>query len=129
MRVRKINMVLKLVIHVTNRLKIYFDTVRIIKSELFFPWKRVFMEYLDFIIWKKKTTRSIFWGFRIINSELVKNTFFYPITKEKLDSNSKIWKPHGHFCKKLKAREKVMGRESKFLKIIEEINLSFFSQV
>jgi len=38
---------------------------------------------------KKKGTNPIYLGFRIIKSELVKNVFFHPITKEKLSSNSK----------------------------------------
>ena len=48
-----------------------------------------------------------FWGVRTIKSELVKNSFFHPKTKGKVNSDYNIRKSHGHFRKKKnKALEK-----------------------
>jgi len=69
MRVRKINMVLKLFTHVIH------DTA--------FPLKRGVCGVFGFYNPKKKTRNaSYFLRFQIIKSELMKNSFFYPTTKE-----------------------------------------------
>jgi len=45
----------------------------------------------------------------------MKTHFFHPITRKKLNSDSKIRKLHGHFCKKKKnkMRDKWLGYEIK----------------
>jgi len=53
MSVKKINMIFKLVIHITNIFKIYVDTVRIIYSELFFPDSSCWSNTLIYIIISK----------------------------------------------------------------------------
>jgi len=75
MWVRKMNMILKLTIHIITRLIIDTDAVQIISFEQFFTGIRVFKGCSDSIIQKKQGTRPIFLGVRIIKFERWKTNF------------------------------------------------------
>jgi len=89
MKVRKINIVPKMTIHVTNMFKIC----------AVLPWKMVFRGFPDYVIRKHHVTHPIFWGFRITKSEKIRYSFFHPLTKENTIPDHKIQKFKGIFGK------------------------------
>jgi len=115
MRVGKINMILKLVINVTNRLIIYADAM--IQFGLYnsncFSLKKGCLGVFRFYNPNKVRNTPYFLRFSDYKIRIGEKLFFFhPITKEKLNSNSKIQKSHEQFCKKKKkkkAREKWVG--------------------
>jgi len=115
MRVGKINMILKLVINVTNRLIIYADAM--IQFGLYnsncFSLKKGCLGVFRFYNPNKVRNTPYFLRFSDYKIRIGEKLFFFhPITKEKLNSNSKIKKSHEQFFKKKKkkkAREKWVG--------------------
>ena len=108
MRVRKINIVAKMTIHVTNMFRICVDTVQIIQFEFVLPWKKVFRGFPDYVIRKQHVTRHIFWSFWITKSGKIRYSFFYPLTKENTISDYKIRKLKDIFGKN-RTREETHG--------------------
>ena len=132
MRVGKINMILKLVINVTNRLIIYADAM--IQFGLYnsncFSLKKGCLGVFRFYNPNKVRNTPYFLRFSDYKIRIGEKLFFFhPITMEKLNSDSKIRKPHGHFHKKHRAHEKVIGWKSKGLYKKTVVGLKFVGAI